>query len=156
MTKSRKLQKQNKLIESSLPHTNSSPAIASQFKLSHELNNPNIKTPISSQKPFSYSNSQFALNYLPLHRSNSNIKSAANTLKKSESKECEQSEQLSPISRIFETKSTNHHKFSKLGAKLRNSISNYHAHKNSSLFEILQLTSLLVSMQLIQPQNCHV
>ena len=42
-------------------------------------------------------------------------------MQKRDSKECEQYEQLSPISPIFDTKSTNHHKISKLSAKIRNS-----------------------------------
>ena len=54
--------------------------------------------------PSSYSKLQFELNTLSLNKSNSIKKFAANTLQKADKKECEQSEQLSPISPIIDIK----------------------------------------------------
>ena len=58
---------------------------------------------------YSHSKPQFALKSLQLNKTNSVNTFAANTLQKSESKECEESEQLrNPINPVFDTKSTNH------------------------------------------------
>ena len=91
--------------------------------------------------PSSHSTLKFALNNLPLHKSNSNHTFAANTLQKSDSKECEQSEQLSPISTIFDTKSNNHHRFSKLGAKPKISSMNTEHPKNTRFLPKILLQS---------------
>ena len=80
---------------------------------------------------FSHSNSQFALTTLPLRKSNPIHKFAANKLQKRHSKERGQSEQLSPIGAIIETKSTNHHKFSKLCAEVKGSFYKYTAPKKA-------------------------
>ena len=81
-----------------------------------------------------YSKPQYASNNTPLHKSDSIHKLAANTLQKSHRKECEQFEQLSPISPIFDTTTANHHIFSKLGEKLIKILYKCRPPKNNSLF----------------------
>ena len=84
--------------------------------------------------PSLHSKPKFQINNLPVHKTNSLNNFVANTFQKSGSKECEQSEQLSPISPIYDFKSTNHRKFSKLGAKLKSFIYKDNATKKFSLY----------------------
>ena len=81
---------------------------------------------------FPHPNSHFALYTLPLNKSNSIYKYAANTLQKSDIKECEQFDQLCPISPICDARSTNDRKFSNLSVKLKNYIYKYQAPTNAS------------------------
>ena len=60
----------------------------------------------------------FALNILPLHKSHSINDFAPNGLQKSDKKGREKTEQLDPITIIFDTNSINHHKFLKSSAKV--------------------------------------
>ena len=62
---------------------------------------------------------QFTLNILPLHKIHFINKFATNALQKSDNKECEQPEQLDPIKPIFDSNSSNQHKFFKFSAKLQ-------------------------------------
>ena len=60
---------------------------------------------------------QIVPNNLTVNKSHSINKFAANALQKSYDKECEQFEQLYPIKPIIGIKSSNQHKYFKLGAK---------------------------------------
>ena len=63
-----------------------------------------------------------------------------NSLQKSDSKECERSEQLSPIQPINGIKSNNPPNNTKLSAKAQIPKYKYHLHKNHSLFAQIQPT----------------
>ena len=121
ISKYKKLQVKIKSIASHLPHSYFSLVIASQFTLSLKLNKPNLKTPIALQTPSSISKHQFALNILPLQNQIqlTNFLQIFCKSQRAKSKKCEQSKQLSPKSH---TNSTNHHKFSNLVLKHKNSI----------------------------------
>ena len=86
---------------------------------------------IASQIPLQNFKPHFALNILPLHKSHSINKFAANALLKWDNKEWEKSEQLDPIVRIFDTNSNIHLKFFKLSANAQNSNYKYDQSKNT-------------------------
>ena len=121
ISKSRKLQVKVKSNASHLSHSNFSLVIASQFTLSHKLNKPNLKTPIALQMPSSNSKPQFVLTVYH-YKTKFLRQTCCKHFAEVRRQKCEQSEQFSQISYIFGTNSTNHHKFSKLGAKLKKSI----------------------------------
>ena len=108
--------------------------IASSLTHPNKSLNPLLKSTIDSLIPLTNSKSQFALDNLPLHKSHSVKNFAAYTLQKSDSKECEQSEQLSPMKPIFDTNLNSHNKFFKLGAKIQNFNYKYYQPKDDLLF----------------------
>ena len=77
---------------------------------------------------------QIVPNNPKVNKSHSNNKFAANALRKSDDKECEQSEKLYPLKSIIGIKSSNQHKYLKLGAKTKIPEYKYSPQKNNSLF----------------------
>ena len=100
------------------PDQNTLLPIASQLTHHNEAINPHLKMPIASQITLQNSKPQFAVNNQPLLKSHSFKKIAAYALRNSDIKECEQSEELDQIKPMFNTKSSNHHKFFKPAGKL--------------------------------------
>ena len=92
----------------------------------------NSNTSISPQLQLPHLENQFAQNMEPSKKSHSINKFIANALQKVDSKECEQSGQLSPMSTIIDTKSTNHYRIFKQSAKTKNSIYKYQARYSNS------------------------
>ena len=71
-----------------------------QLKLPNSKINSHSEHPFASQMPLKVTKLQFALNNRKVNNSHSNNKFAAKEVQMSDSKECEQSEQLSPIQPI--------------------------------------------------------
>ena len=67
----------------------------------------NSRSSFAPKLPLAFSIIKFALRIESKIKTLSTFKISANTLQKSKDNECEQSEQLSPISLIFDTKPTN-------------------------------------------------
>ena len=78
-------------------------------------------------------------------------------MQKSDSKDCEQSQQLNPINPISCTYSNNHHKFFKLGEKIKSSNYKYNQPKITSLFAhnhpCIQYTKARVTFSDNSPSN---
>ena len=108
-----------KKVALKLSHYNTLLTFASQLATKSKVINPHLNMSIAPQMPSQNLKPQFALKNLPLHKSHSINKFATNALQKSDNKEGEQSEQLDSIKPIFDTNSSNQHKFLKLGAKLQ-------------------------------------
>ena len=90
--------------------------------------------------PLKITKLQFALNNRKVNNSHSINKFAAKEVQMSDSKECEQSEQLFPIQPINGIKSSNPPNNTKLSAKAQIPKYKYHLHKNHSLFAQIQPT----------------
>ena len=90
--------------------------------------------------PLKFTKLQFALNNRKVTNSHSINKLAAKEVQRSDSKECEQSDQLSPIQPINGIKSSNPANNSELSAKAQIPKYKYHLHKNHSLFAQIQPT----------------
>ena len=110
-----------KAIASQSPNLKTSLPIELQLAHQKKLINPHLNVRIASQIPLQNSKPKFALNTLPMHKSHSRNKFLASLLQKSDTEECEQSEQLNPIELIFDTNSNYYLKFFKLGSKVQNS-----------------------------------
>ena len=79
----------------SLPLSPKTP-FATQLTLTNSNINPHFKHPIASQLPLKFTKLQFAPNNCNVNNSHSTNKFAAKEVQMSDSKECENSEQLSP------------------------------------------------------------
>ena len=91
--------------------------------------------------PFKVTKFQFAPNNCKVNNSLSVNKFAAKEVQMSDSKECEHSEQLSPIKPINGIKSNNRPNNAKFSAKTKIPKYNYHLHNNHSLFAQIQPTN---------------
>ena len=122
----------------SLPSLPKTP-FATQLTLTFSKSNPYFIHPIASQMPLKVTKFQFAPNNCKINNSHFINKFAAKEVQMSDSKECEHSEQLSPIKPINGIKSNppNNAKFS---AKTKIPNYKYHLHKNHSLFAQIQPT----------------
>ena len=100
----------------------------SNFKI-----NPHSKHPFASQMPPKVTKLQFAPNHSKVNNSHSINKLVAKEVQMLDSKECEQSEQLSPTQPINGSNSSNPPNNTQLSAKQQNSKYKYHLHKNHSL-----------------------
>ena len=92
---------------------------ATQLTLTNSKSNPYFKHPIASQMPLKVTKFQFAPNNCKVNNSHSINKFAAKEVQMSDSKECEHSEQLSPIKPINGIKSNNPPNNAKFSAKTK-------------------------------------
>ena len=83
------------------PYYNASLPVAPQLKAQNEDINPHLNMSIASQMPLLNLKPQLALNNLPLNKSHSINKFAANALQKSDNKGYQQYEKIDPIKPIF-------------------------------------------------------
>ena len=111
---------------------------ATQLPLTNSKMNPHFKHPFASQLRLKVTKLQFAPNNCNVNNSHSINKFAAKEVQMSDSKECEHSEQLSPIKPINCIKSNNPPKNAKFSAKAKIPKYKYHLHKNHSLFAQIQ------------------
>ena len=114
---------------------------ATQLPLTNSKTNPHFKHPFASQMPLKVTKFQFAPNNCKVNNSHSINKFAAKEVRMSDSKECEHSEQLSPIKPINGIKSNNPPNNAKFSAKAKIPKYKYHLPKNHSLFAQNQLTN---------------
>ena len=114
--------------------------IVPQLTLPKSKINSHSEHPFASQMPLKVTKLQFALNNRKITNSHFNNKFAAKEVQMSDSKECEQSEQLSPIQPIYGIKSRNPPNNTELSAKAQIPKYKYHLHKNHSLFAQFQPT----------------
>ena len=126
----------------SLPSLPKTP-FATKLTLTTSKSNPYFIHPIASQMPLKDTNFQFAPNNCKVNSSHSINKFAAKEMQMSDSKECEHSEQLSPIKPINGIKSNNPPNNAKYSAKTKNPKHKYPLHKNHSLFAQIQPTNNL-------------
>ena len=129
---------QSLLLRSKVP-------FATQLTLTNSKINQHSKHPFASQMPLNVIKSQFAPNNCKVNNSHSINKFAAKEVQMSDSKECEHSEQLSPIKHINGIKSNNPPNNAKFSAKAKIPKYKYHLHKNHSLFAQIQPTKTLHS-----------
>ena len=113
---------------------------ALQLTLPKSKINSQFKHPFASQMPLKVTKLQFALNNRKVSNSHSINSFAAKEVQKSESKECEQSEQLSPLQPINVIKSDKLPNNTKLSAKAQIPKYKYHLNQNHSLFAQIQPT----------------
>ena len=92
---------------------------ATQLTLTNSKSNPYFKHPIASQIPIKVTKFQFESNNCKVNNSHSINKFAAEEVQMSDSKECEHSEQLSPIKPINGIKSNNPPNNAKFSAKTK-------------------------------------
>ena len=92
---------------------------APQLTLSNSTVNPYLITLFASQMLFKIANSQFVPNNSTANNSHSINKFTAKALQKSDENECEQYEQVNPVEPIIGIKSSNQHKYVKLGANVK-------------------------------------
>ena len=92
-------------------HYNTILPLASQLAPETKNLNLHLNNSIALQMPSRKLKPQFALNNLTLHKSHSVNKFATNALQESDNKESETYEQLDTIKTIFDTNSSNQHKF---------------------------------------------
>ena len=111
-----------------------------QLTLPNSKINSHSEHPFASQMPLKVTKLQFALNNRKVNNSHSINKFAAKEVQMSDSKECEQSEQLSPIQPINGITSSNQPNNTELSAKAQIPKYKYHLHKNHSLFAQVQPT----------------
>ena len=111
-----------------------------QLTLPNSKINSHSEHPFASQMPLKVIKLQFALNIRKVTNSHSINKFAAKEVQMSDSKECEQSEKLSPIEPIDGIKSSNPPNNTELRAKAQIPKYKYHLHKNHSLFVKIQPT----------------
>ena len=111
-----------------------------QLTLPNSKINSHSEHTFASQMPLKVTKLQFALNNRKATYSHSINKFVAKEVQMSDSKECEQSEQLSPIQPINGIKSSNPPNNTELSAKSQISKYKYHLHKNQSLFAQIQPT----------------
>ena len=129
----------NKAFESqSLPLRPKAP-FATQLTLTISKINQHFKHPFASQMPLNVTKS--APNYCKVNNSHCINKFAAKEVQMSDSKECEHSEQLSPIKPINGIKSNNPPNNGKFSTKAKIPKYKYHLHKNHSLFVLIQPTN---------------
>ena len=114
---------------------------ATQLTLTNSKINQHFKHPFASQMPLKVTKLQFAPNNCKVNNSHSINKFAAKEMQMSDSKECEHSEQLSPIKPINGIKSNNPANNSNFSAKAKIPKYKYHLHKNHSLFAQIQPTN---------------
>ena len=107
---------------------------APQLTLSNSAVNPYLTTQFASPMPSKNANSQFVPNNLKANNSHSINNFTAKALQKSDNKECEQFEQVNPIQPIIGIKSSNQHKYVKLGANVKIPEYKYSPQKHKSLF----------------------
>ena len=110
------------------------PPFASQLTLRNSNVNTHFDHPFAPQMPLKTSKLQFVPNQHKVNNSHSISKFAAKEVQMSDSKECEQSEQLVPIQPINGNKATNPPNNTKLSAKIPKFEYKYHTPKNKSLF----------------------
>ena len=135
-----KLNKRYKTFASqSLPSQPKTP-FATQLTLTTSKSNPYFIHPIASQMPLKVTKFQFAPNNSKVNNSHSINKFNAKEVQMSDSKECEHSEQLSPIKPINDIKSNNPPNNAKYSAKIKIPKYKYHLHKNHSLFAQIKPT----------------
>ena len=130
----------NETFASQLTHSPVKTPFLPQLPLPKSKINSQFKHPFASQTPLKVTKLQFALNNRKVNNSHSINKFAAKEVQKSDSKECERSEQLSPIQPINGIKSNNPPNNTKLSAKAQIPKYKYHLHKNHSLFAQIQPT----------------
>ena len=94
---------------------------APKLTLSISAINPYLTAPFASQMPSEIANSQLVPNNPTAINSHSINKFTAKALQKSDNKERELFEQANPIEPIIGIKSSNQHKYVKLGANVKNS-----------------------------------
>ena len=111
-----------------------------QLTLPNSKINSHFEHPFASQMPLKVTKLQFALNNRKVNNSHSINKFAAKEVHMSDSKECEQSEQLSPIQPINGIKSSNPPNNTELSAKAQIPKYKYPLHKNHSLFAQIEPT----------------
>ena len=115
---------------------------ATQLTLTNsKIINQHFKHPFASQMPLNVTKSQFATNNCKVNNSHSINKFAAKEVQMSDSKECEHSEQISPIKPINGIKSSNPPNNAKFSAKAKIPKYEYHLHKNHSFFAQIQPTN---------------
>ena len=114
------------------------PPFASQLTLRNSNVNTHFDHPFAPQMPLKTSKLQFVPNQHKVNNSHSISKFAAKEVQMSDSKECEQSEQLVPIQPINGNKATNPPNNTKLSAKIPKFEYKYHTPKNKSLFAQIQ------------------
>ena len=114
---------------------------ATQLTLTNSKSNPYFKHPFASQMPLKVTKFQFAPNNCRVNNWHSINKFAAKEVQMSDSKECEHSEQLSPIKPNNGIKSNNPPYNAKFSAKTKIPKYKYHLHKNHSLFAQIQPTN---------------
>ena len=114
---------------------------ATQLTLTKSKINQLFKHPFALQMPLNVTKSQFAPNNCKVNNSHSINKFGAKEVQISDSKECELSEQLSPIKPINGIKSNNPPNNAKFRAKAKIPKYKYHLHKNYSLFAQIQPTN---------------
>ena len=124
----------------SLPSLPKTP-FATQLTLTSSKSNPYFNHPIASQMPLKVTKFPFAPNNCKVNNSHSINKFAAKEVQMSDSKECEHSEQLSPIKPINGIKSNNAPNNAKFSAKTKIPKYKYLVHKNHSLFAQIQPTN---------------
>ena len=133
--------KRNKAFASqslpSLPKT----SFATQLTLTTSKPNQYFTHSIASQMPLKVTTFPFAPNNCKVNNSHSINKFAAKEVQMTDSKECEHSEQLSPIKPNKGIKSNNSPNNAKLSAKTKIPKYKYHSHKNHSLFAQVQPTN---------------
>ena len=103
--------------------------------------------------PLKIIKSQFAPNNHTTNNSHSINKFAAKAVQMSDSKECEHSEQLNPITPINGIKSNNPPKYPKLSAKTQVPKYKYNLQKNHSLFDQNRFTFHSTLNNSIKPLN---
>ena len=114
---------------------------ATQLTLTNSKSNPYVKHPIESQMPLNITKFQFAPINCKVNNSDSINKFAAKEVQMSDSKECEHSEQLSPIKPINGIKSNYPPNDAKFSLKTKIPKYKYHLQKNHSLFAQIQPTN---------------
>ena len=114
---------------------------ATQLTLTNSKTNQYFKHPFALQIPLKVTKFQFAPNNCKVNISHSIKKFAANEVQMSDSKECEHSEQLSPLKPINGIKSNNPPNNDKFSAKTKIPKYKYHLHKNYLLFAQIQPTN---------------
>ena len=102
-------------------------SFATQLTLTNSKTNQHFKHPFASQMPLNVTKSQFGPNNCKVNNSHSINKFAAKELQMSDSKECEHSEQLSPIKPINGVKSNNPPNNAKFSAKAKIPKYKYHS-----------------------------
>ena len=122
-----------------IPNSKSSLSLAMQLNLFKTRFIYNSNTSFASQEPLPDLKSQFSILIGPAEKSHSITNIIAIVLQKSDSRENEQSEKLSPLSTIFDFKLTKHYQIPKLSSNTKNSNCKYQAIKSTLLFAPSQL-----------------
>ena len=122
------------ILNSNLPSLKVTQPFVPQLKHVNSKINPYSVHPFASQMPPKVTKLQFVPNHSKVKNSHSISKFAAKEVQILDSKECEQTEQLSSMQHINGNKSSNTPNNTKLSAKTQIPKYKYHLHKNHSLF----------------------